>query len=46
MAAKGVGCCGVSVGGDATLLLELFSHRGWGEPFRTVGLLLFYICGI
>ena len=25
---KGVGCRGVSVGGDGTLLFELFSRRG------------------
>ena len=45
LAAKGVGCCGVSVGGDGTLVFELFSCRGWrGRSLGGVGLLpLFFV---
>ena len=45
LAAKGVGCCGVSVGGDGTLVFELFSRRGWrGRTLGGVGLLpLFFV---
>ena len=44
LAAKGVGCCGVSVGGDGTLVFELFSRRGWrGRSLGGVGLLPLFL---